>query len=74
MNSTRKFVLAIAIASGTATLFSGCGNGDATGAAVGEPVVIRVVHAAREMDPLWRDPVTGEPYMGQQERDARLPW
>ena len=51
-------------------LLSGC-NGTG-GTDTENAVVIRMVHATREMDPAWRDPVTGEPYMGQQERDARL--
>ena len=39
----------------------------------GEPVVIRIAHNwPREMDTSFRDPITGEPRLGQQELNARI--
>ncbi|GHU03725.1 hypothetical protein FACS1894147_08050 [Spirochaetia bacterium] len=53
------------------SLFAGCGS--KTGKKAGEPVLIRIAHNwPREMDTSFRDPITGEPALGQQELNARV--
>ena len=52
------------------TLF-GCGGDSARSGK--EPVVIRIAHNwPREMDTGFRDPITGEPFLGQEELNARI--
>jgi hypothetical protein len=52
-------------------LLAGCNNAKST-AAEG-PAVIRIAHNwPREMDTTFRDPITGEPGMGQEELNARV--
>ena len=55
----------------TGLLFSGCGDSKGRDSPGGQ-VVIRIAHNyPQDMDPAWRDPVTGEPFIGQEELSAR---
>ena len=52
---------------------SGCGKPNEGTVAGGAPVVIRIAHNwPREMDTSFRDPITGEPALGQEELSARI--
>ena len=70
----KKHVFAVLSAGMLAVLLlTGCGGAKGQKAGSGEPVVIRISHnIPGEVDPDFRDPVTGEMHMGQQEAQARL--
>ena len=53
--------------------FSACGGKNDNAGNNGGPTVVRIAHNyPQDMDPAWRDPVTGEPFIGQEDLSARV--
>ena len=72
MHVKHIFAVLLTTAITAGLLLSGCGESESSGGK-GEPTVIRIAHNyPPDIDPTWRDPVTGETRMGQQELNARL--
>jgi len=70
--------LSAAVVGAMALALAACGGGEkkaptTAAAATAAPTVIRIAHNwPREMDTTFRDPITGEPGMGQAELNARI--
>jgi len=68
--SARKVLFGAVIIIILCTVLAGC-PGQRRHA--GDPTIIRIAHNwPREMDTSFRDPITGEPALGQQELNARI--